>query len=76
MGDGNVYIGEEMVGAAAESNHTNVRNVKCTVAPGDGGNTVTLDLSTGLHGHASSSRRYLSRKRSKRWTSERRALPA
>jgi hypothetical protein len=32
MGDGNVYIGEEMVGVAAETNHTYARNVKDTVS--------------------------------------------
>jgi hypothetical protein len=57
-GDGNVYIGSGMSGVAAESNHTYIRNINTTSVSGVGTDTVTVNLSTGLLGHATSSRRY------------------
>jgi len=57
-GNGNVYIGESMIGGAGESNHTYVRNINSTTVSGAGTDTVTVNLSTGLLGHLSSSRRY------------------
>jgi hypothetical protein len=56
--DGNVYVGAGMIGVAGESNHTYVRNIKDTSVSGGNSDTVTLDLTTGLLGHLSSSRRY------------------
>ena len=57
-GTGNVYIGAQMTGVGGESNHTYIRNINNTPVSGNGTDTVTVDLSTGLLGHASSSRRY------------------
>ncbi len=57
-GDGNVYIGAGMSGVAGEANHTYVRNVNTTSVNGMGTDTVTINLTTGLLGHLSSSRRY------------------
>jgi hypothetical protein len=57
-GSGNVYIGAAMRGVAAESNHTYIRNVKDTSVNGGGTDTVTVDLTTGLLGHLTSSLRY------------------
>jgi len=57
-GTGNVYIGADMTGFDDESNHTYIRNVNTTPVSGSGTDTVTVDLTTGLLGHASSSRRY------------------
>ncbi|HEX4697264.1 MAG TPA: tail fiber domain-containing protein [Candidatus Udaeobacter sp.] len=57
-GDGNVYIGAGMEGIAGEANHTYVRNVNTTSVSGGGTDTVTVNLTTGLLGHATSSRRY------------------
>ena len=57
-GRGNVYIGAEMTGLAGESQHTYIRNINTTPVSGAGTDTVTVDLTTGLLGHASSSRRY------------------
>jgi hypothetical protein len=57
-GGGNVYIGASIVGSPGESNHTYIRNIKDTTVSGGGTDTVTVDLSTGLLGHLSSSRRY------------------
>jgi hypothetical protein len=57
-GDGNVYVGAGVIGVAGESNHTYVRNIKDTTVSGGNSDTVTLDLTTGLLGHLSSSRRY------------------
>ena len=54
-GSGNVYIGRSMVGVAGESNKTYIRNINFT---GLDGAAVTVDVSTGLLGHATSSRRY------------------
>jgi len=56
--DGNVYVGAGMIGVAGESNHTYIRNIKDTSVSGGNSDTVTLDLTTGLLGHSSSSRRY------------------
>jgi len=57
-GDGNVYIGANMRGSAGESNHTYIANIYTTSVSGGGTDTVTVNLSTGLLGHLSSSRRY------------------
>jgi hypothetical protein len=57
-GDGNVYIGQEVEGLATESNHTYIRNINTTSVSGMGTDTVTVNLSTGLLGHLSSSGRY------------------
>jgi len=57
-GTGNVYIGAQMTGVGGESNHTYIRNINNTPVSGNGTDTVTVDLITGLLGHASSSRRY------------------
>jgi hypothetical protein len=56
-GSGNVYIGS-ISGAAGESDHTYIRNINTTTVSGGGTDTVTVNLSTGLLGHLSSSRRY------------------
>ena len=58
MGNGNVYIGSAVTGVAAESNHTYIRNIETTNVSGGGTDTVTINLTTGLLGHLSSSRRY------------------
>ena len=47
-----------MFGAAGESNHTYIRNIKDTTVSGGDTNTATVNLTTGLLGHAASSRRY------------------
>jgi len=57
-GSGNVYIGHLIAGVAGENNHTYIRNIKDTSVNGVGADIVTIDLTTGLLGHASSSRRY------------------
>ena len=57
-GSGNVYIGHLIAGVAGEDNHTYIRNIKDTSVNGAGADIVTIDLTTGLLGHASSSRRY------------------
>jgi len=57
-GSGNVYIGAFVTGSAGESDHTYIRNINTTSVSGGGSDTVTVDLSTGLLGHLSSSRRY------------------
>jgi hypothetical protein len=54
-GSGNVYIGRSMVGVAGESNKTYIRNINST---GLNGAAVTVNVNTGLLGHATSSRRY------------------
>jgi trimeric autotransporter adhesin len=53
----NVYIGHP-AGAANENGHTYIGNINNTPVSGGGTDTVTVDLSTGLLGHLSSSRRY------------------
>jgi hypothetical protein len=57
-GDGNVYIGAGMSGVAGESNQTYVRNVNTTSVSGTNADLVSVDLTTGLLGHTTSSRRY------------------
>jgi hypothetical protein len=57
-GSGNVYIGHLVTGVAGENNHTYIRNIENTSVNGMGADIVTIDLTTGLLGHASSSRRY------------------
>jgi trimeric autotransporter adhesin len=57
-GFGNVYVGASMSGVAGESNSTYIRNVNTTTVSGGGSDTVTVDLTTGLLGHLSSSLRY------------------
>ena len=57
-GSGNVYIGHLVGGVAGENNHTYIRNIKDTSVNGAGADVVTIDLTTGLLGHATSSRRY------------------
>jgi hypothetical protein len=57
-GNGNVYIGAGMAGVAGESNQTYIRNINTTSVSGAGTDTVTVNLSTGLLGHVTSSRRY------------------
>jgi Chaperone of endosialidase len=47
-----------MVGVGGESNHTYIRNINTTSVSGAGTDTVTVNLSTGLIGHLSSSRRH------------------
>jgi len=56
-GNGNVYIGVEL-GTAGESDHTYIANINNTNVSGGGTDTVTVDLTTGLLGHLTSSRRY------------------
>jgi hypothetical protein len=59
-GSGNVYIGESMVGDSSgeESNHTYIRNINTTSLSYGGAAAVTVDLTTGLLGHLTSSRRF------------------
>ena len=57
-GSGNVYIGHLVAGVAGENNHTYIRNINNTSVSGAGTDLVTVDLTTGLLGHLSSSRRY------------------
>jgi trimeric autotransporter adhesin len=57
-GSGNVYIGSGAIGVAGEDNHTYIRNINITNVNGGNADFVTVDLTTGLLGHASSSRRY------------------
>jgi Chaperone of endosialidase len=57
-GSGNVYIGHLVAGVAGENNHTYIRNINSTNVSGGGTDVVTVDLSTGLLGHLTSSRRY------------------
>jgi hypothetical protein len=57
-GSGNVYIGHLVAGVAGENNHTYIRNIEGTSVNGVGSDIVTINLTTGLLGHASSSRRY------------------
>ena len=57
-GSFNVYIGQGMAGVAGELGHTYIRNINTTSVSGANIDTVTVDLTTGLLGHLSSSRRY------------------
>ena len=43
---------------ATENSHTYISNINITELSGGGADTVTIDLSTGLLGHLTSSRRY------------------
>jgi hypothetical protein len=45
-------------GVAGESNSTYIRNINTTTVSGGGTDTVTVDLTSGLVGHLSSSLRY------------------
>ena len=47
-----------MQGVVSETNHTYIRNINTTSVSGGGTDTVTVNLTTGLLGHLSSSRRY------------------
>jgi uncharacterized coiled-coil protein SlyX len=57
-GSGNVCIGAFVSAAAGETDHTYIRNINTTSVSGGGTDSVTVDLTTGLLGHATSSRRY------------------
>ena len=57
-GSGNVYIGADVAGSDGETDHTYIRNINNTSVSGGGTDTVTINLSTGLLGHLSSSRRH------------------
>jgi hypothetical protein len=58
-GIGNVYIGEhEMARDPGENYHTYIHNINTTSVSGGFADTVTIDLSTGLLGHLTSSRRH------------------
>jgi hypothetical protein len=58
-GSGNVFIGAGMTGVAGnETDHTYIRNINTTSVSGFGTDAVTVNLATGLLGHATSSRRY------------------
>ena len=58
IGGGNVYIGNGMIGVGGETDHTYIRNIQFTTVSGGGADFVTVDLTSGLLGHLSSSRRY------------------
>jgi hypothetical protein len=47
-----------MSGVAGKSDHTYIRNVNTTTVSGGSADFVTVDVTTGLLGHLSSSRRY------------------
>jgi hypothetical protein len=58
-GFGNIYIGAfRPAPVATESQHTYIGNINSTSVSGAGTDSVTVDLTTGLLGHLSSSRRY------------------
>ena len=57
-GHGNVYLGSGMEGVGGESDHTYIRNIDATSVSGGGTDYVTINLTTGLLGHLSSSRRH------------------
>ena len=58
-GTNNIFIGYfQGPASAAENNHTYIGNINFTSVSGGGTDTVTIDLSTGLLGHLTSSRRY------------------
>jgi uncharacterized coiled-coil protein SlyX len=56
-GNANIYIGRP-AGAPNENFHTYIGNIDNTSVSGGGTDTVTVNLSTGLLGHLSSSRRH------------------
>jgi uncharacterized coiled-coil protein SlyX len=57
-GSNNVYLGANMTGVSGETDHTYIRNINTTSVSGGGTDIVTVNLTTGLLGHATSSRRY------------------
>jgi hypothetical protein len=57
-GSGNIYIAQGSSGQSAESNHTYIGNINTTSVSGANSDSVTVDLTTGLLGHLSSSQRY------------------
>jgi hypothetical protein len=57
-GGGNIYIGAQMLGDAGDTNQTYIANIGSTNVSGAGTDTVTVNLTTGLIGHLTSSRRY------------------
>ena len=57
-GSNKVYLGANMTGVSGENDHTYIRNINTTSVSGGGTDTVTVNLTTGLIGHATSSRRY------------------
>ncbi|HEX4653963.1 MAG TPA: tail fiber domain-containing protein [Candidatus Udaeobacter sp.] len=57
-GVGNVYIGAGTEGVAGESDHTYIRNINTTSVNSGDADTVTVNLTTGLLGHVTSSRHY------------------
>src|SRR5262245_9293853 len=57
-GSGNIYIGSVTGSVAGETGHTYIQNIGSTTVSGGGTDTVTVNLTTGLVGHLSSSRRY------------------
>jgi Chaperone of endosialidase len=58
-GSGNVFLGAEINAVAGdEMDHTYIRNVNTTSVSGGSSDSVTVDLTTGLLGHATSSRHY------------------
>jgi trimeric autotransporter adhesin len=58
-GSGNVYIGASVEAVdPAENDHTYIRNINTTSVSGGNADFVTVDLTTGLLGHLSSSQRY------------------
>jgi len=58
-GIGNVYIGEhETARDPGENYHTYIHNINTTSVSGGAADTVTVDLTTGLLGHLTSSRRH------------------
>src|SRR5207248_7759175 len=58
-GNGNIFIGAGQGPATATENfHTYIGNINSTQVSGGGTDTVTIDLTTGLLGHLTSSRRY------------------
>jgi len=57
MVNGMVLIGLNVIGDNT-SNHTFIRNINTTSVSGGGTDTVTVNVSTGLLGHLTSSRRY------------------
>jgi len=58
VGGGNVYIGAQMLGNSGDINRTYIANISSTSVSGAGTDTATVNLTTGLIGHLTSSRRY------------------
>lgn len=56
-GSGNIYIGEGVSGVAGEQSHTYIGNIATTPVTANP-DFVTVDLTTGLLAHTSSSHRY------------------